>query len=73
MMSVELQEIDRVPGPDASPERGIKARVLDETKKFLGIFLYLAVVFGLFVLHEWVILAANIFPIDSMGLRSSTR
>ena len=30
---------------------------LEEGKQFLGIFLYLAVVFGMFVLHEWLVLS----------------
>jgi hypothetical protein len=66
-MSVELRQIDQIPGPDSSRKRGIKARVLDETKKFLGIFLYLAVVFGLFVLHEWVVLSSQHLPYRFYG------
>jgi hypothetical protein len=58
-MSVELQQIDQIPGHKPSRKRSVKSRVLDEAKKFLGIFIYLAVVFGLFVLHEWVVLSSE--------------
>ena len=40
-----------------------RSRVLDivvrEVKKFGTLFLYLALVFGLFTLHQWVVLANN--------------
>ena len=40
-----------------------RSRVLDivvrEVKKFGTLFLYLALVFGLFTLHQWVVLASN--------------
>src|SRR5713101_1766585 len=43
---------------EASPsKRNVKAIVLDEVKEFIGIFAYLLVVFGLFVLHEWIVLS----------------
>lgn len=58
-MSVELQQIDQIPGREPFPKRSVKSRLLDEAKKFLGIFIYLAIVFGLFVLHEWVVLSSN--------------
>ena len=35
----------------------LKRGALEEGKQFLGIFLYLAVVFGMFVLHEWLVLS----------------
>ncbi len=58
-MSVELQQIDQIPRREPSPKRSVKSRVLDEAKNFVGIFIYLTVVFGLFVLHEWVVLSNN--------------
>jgi hypothetical protein len=46
---------------DANAER--RSRVLEivvrEVKKFGTLFLYLALVFGLFTLHQWVVLASN--------------
>ena len=38
-------------------KRPVKQILLDEAKKFIGIFVYLVIVFGLFVLHEWVVLS----------------
>ncbi len=38
-------------------KRNVKALVLDEAKEFIGISVYLFVVFGLFVLHEWIVLS----------------
>jgi hypothetical protein len=35
----------------------LKRAAAEEGKQFLGIFLYLAVVFGMFVLHEWLVLS----------------
>jgi hypothetical protein len=64
-MSVE--EIDQIPGRDPSRKRSVKARVFDEAKKFVGIFIYLAVVFGLFVLHEWVVLSSEHLPYRFYG------
>jgi hypothetical protein len=34
----------------------LKRGALEEGKQFLGIFIYLTVVFGMFVLHEWLVL-----------------
>jgi len=47
---------------EAAPGKGrrsLKTIALDEAKEFVGIFAYLLVVFGLFVLHEWVVLSSN--------------
>ena len=35
----------------------VKRGALEEGKQFLGIFIYLAIVFGMFVLHEWLVLS----------------
>jgi hypothetical protein len=44
-------------------EAGQRSRVLEivvrEVKKFGTLFLYLALVFGVFTLHQWVVLASN--------------
>src|SRR4051812_17677796 len=39
--------------------RWIGCRVLDEAKRIIGIFAYLAVVFGILVLHEFVVLSRH--------------
>jgi len=48
-------------GADATESRSEKAKrvVREEAIQFFGIFLYLAIVFGMFVLHEWVVLSAQ--------------
>lgn len=35
----------------------LKRVLAEEAKQFLGIFIYLAIVFGMFVLHEWLVLS----------------
>lgn len=42
---------------DQSRKAKLKRGAIEEGKQFLGIFLYLAVVFGMFVLHEWLVLS----------------
>jgi hypothetical protein len=44
---------------DAKAERRVLEIVVREVKKFGTLFLYLALVFGLFTLHQWVVLASN--------------
>lgn len=45
---------------DRAPrKRSLRQIVVVEAKKFVGIFIYLFIVFGLFVLHEWVVLSQN--------------
>ena len=58
-MSIELQQINQVPGSNRSQKRSAKLVLLDEGKKFVGIFLYLSIVFGVFVLHEWLVLSSE--------------
>jgi hypothetical protein len=41
------------------PKHGIKQRVLDEVVKFLGIVIYLWLMFGMFALHESVVSAKD--------------
>jgi hypothetical protein len=55
-LSHELTQTDGVKG---SAPRSVKAIVIDEAKEFVGIFIYLLVVFGLFVLHEWIVLSSH--------------
>ena len=57
-MSIEVQQSDR-PDLDRSQKRNVKLVLLDEGRKFLRIFVYLSVVFGLLVLHEWVVLTSE--------------
>jgi hypothetical protein len=42
--------------PAATRAERLKSAALAESKHFIAIFLYLAVVFGIFVLHSWVVL-----------------
>lgn len=44
-------------GEPAKPT--LKERVLQEVRKFAGIFLYLWVVFTVLLLHEWIVLSEN--------------
>lgn len=57
--------MDNIVGSASSSEANesrrdkVKRVALEEAKQFLGIFLYLAIVFGIFVLHEWIVLSSN--------------
>jgi hypothetical protein len=55
-MSIELRQIDQA---NRSQRRSVKLFLLDEGRKFLSIFLYLSIVFGVLVLHEWVVLSSE--------------
>jgi len=57
-----MKDMDNIVGSvsaagDDSRTAKLKRGALEEGKQFLGIFLYLAVVFGMFVLHEWLVLS----------------
>lgn len=54
--------------PARGQERNLKARLLDELKKFLMIFAYLWLVFLVFLVHEWVVLANNNIGFRFYGL-----
>lgn len=54
--------------PAPTPKRSLKARLLDELKKFLMIFAYLWLVFLVFLVHEWVVLANNNIGFRFYGL-----
>jgi hypothetical protein len=41
------------------PKRNLKTAALDEAKSFVGIFIYMFIVFGLLSLHAWVVLSAE--------------
>lgn len=49
-------------------KRNWKGRAIHEAKRFLGMFLYLWVLFGLFVLHESIILAQHDIDFTAYGL-----
>jgi uncharacterized protein DUF4339 len=53
-------------GEPAKPT--LKARVLQEIKKFAGIFVYLWVVFIVLLLHEWIVLSENHINFKFYGL-----
>jgi hypothetical protein len=40
-------------------KRSLKTAALDEAKNFIGIFIYLFIVFGLLSLHAWVVLSTQ--------------
>lgn len=44
-----------------------KSRLIHEARQFLGMFLYLYVIFGLFLLHEWTVLARYDIPFTRWG------
>jgi hypothetical protein len=46
----------------------LKARLYDELRKFLMIFSYLWLVFSVFLVHEWVVLASNNISFRFYGL-----
>ena len=45
--------------PRSPPKRNLKTAALDEAKSFIGIFIYLFIVFGLLSLHAWVVLSGE--------------
>jgi uncharacterized protein DUF4339 len=53
---------------NATPKRSLKSRLADELRKFLMIFAYLWVVFSVFLLHEWAVLASNHISFTFYGL-----
>jgi hypothetical protein len=55
-------------GEAQAPKRSLKARLLDELKEFLMIFAYLWLVFLVFFVHEWVVLAGNNIGFRFYGL-----
>jgi hypothetical protein len=53
---------------NATPKRSLKSRLADELRKFLMIFAYLWIVFSVFLLHEWAVLASNHISFTFYGL-----
>ncbi len=51
-----------------APKRSLKVRLYHELRKFLMIFSYLWLVFTVFLLHEWVVLASNHIGFRFYGL-----
>jgi hypothetical protein len=58
-MNTESLRMGSAAGLDGPPKRNLRALALDEAKSFIGIFLYLFVVFGLLTLHEWLVLSSQ--------------
>ncbi|MGE3528127.1 MAG: DUF4339 domain-containing protein [Methyloceanibacter sp.] len=52
----------------AQPKRSLKLRLLEELRKFLVIVAYLWVVFLVFFVHEWLVLAGNNIGFRFYGL-----
>jgi GYF domain 2 len=51
-----------------APKRSLKTRFYDELKKFLILFAYLWLVFLVFFVHEWIVLASNHIGFRFYGL-----
>lgn len=51
-----------------APKPSLKTRLYDELRKFLIIFAYLWLVFSVFFLHEWAVLAGNHISFKFYGL-----
>jgi len=70
--SEALQPADIAEASDASqPSKAkpsLKARLYDELRKFLMIFSYLWLVFFVFLVHEWAVLASNHISFRFYGL-----
>src|SRR5262245_15689129 len=52
----------------AEPKPSLKARLYEEVKRFLMIFAYLWLVFLVFLVHEWIVLADNHIGFRFYGL-----
>ena len=52
-------EIGRALGVSEPRKPSLKAKLYDELRKFLMIFAYLWLVFFVFLVHEWIVLADN--------------
>ena len=51
-----------------APKPSLRARLHDELRKFLTIFAYLWIVFSVFFLHEWIVLAGHHISFQFYGL-----
>ena len=60
--------IQALTGSAEPPKPTLKARVLQEAKKFAGIFVYLWVVFIVLLAHEWIVLSENHIGFKFYGL-----
>src|SRR6478672_329923 len=56
-------------GRMTKPKPSLKARLYEEVKRFLMIFAYLWLVFVVFLVHEWIVLADNHSVSNSTALR----
>lgn len=63
-------QADSLEASDAgqAPKRSLKARLYGELKSFLLIFAYLWLVFFVFLVHEWTVLASNHIGFKFYGL-----
>jgi len=60
------------PAPAAAGTHGLKAKAIQEGRKFLFLFFYLWVLFGVFVLNQSIVLASRDLASRRRALRSST-
>src|SRR6478736_5930600 len=63
----EIAEVADV-GATPKPTQGLKAKLYDELRRFLMIFAYLWLVFLVFLVHEWIVLADNHIGFRFYGL-----
>ena len=61
-------EIARALGVSEPRKPGLKAKLYDELRRFLMIFAYLWLVFFVFLVHEWIVLADNHIGFRFYGL-----
>ena len=64
----EVAEVSKMP----KLSLGVKAKLYDELKRFLMIFAYLWLVFLVFLVHEWIVLADNHIGFKFMASLRST-
>ena len=67
-MSTESLRASGTAVAGSPPKRNLKTAALDEAKTFVGIFIYLFIVFGLLSLHAWVVLSTQNISYRFYGL-----
>ena len=66
--TMSLEDHGAAPRGDVAGHKGNwKSRLIHEARQFLGMFLYLYAIFGLFLLHEWTVLARYDIPFTRWG------
>jgi hypothetical protein len=66
--TMSLEDSGAAPRRDVAGHKGNwKSRLIHEARQFLGMFLYLYVIFGLLLLHESIVLARYDIPFTRWG------